>query len=952
MLQPASSSARTSMISLSSKKLTPIQIGVLARWTIRPRLLAVPGVANVAIWGQRERQLQVQVDPQKLADKNVTLEQVISSTGNALWVSPLTFLQASTPGAGGFIDTANQRLGVQHNLPIIAPKDLANISIDETSGSPLTLGDVAEVVEDHQPLIGDAVVTDKQAGDAAFMIVVDKLPNTNTSDVTKGIEEALDELRPGLQGMRIDATVFRPATYVDKSVDNVTRWVLVAAALLVLVLFVLFFSWRAALTALVAIALSFVVAAWVLDRFGQTFNIVVLAGLVMVLAAVVHDAVATVANIGRRTQPAADGEKLSTAGMIQAAALETGRSVLWATFVFALALVPIFLMGGLSGDAFFPPLAVAGLVALLASLLVAMTVTPALAALLSSKTPLRRESPAAEWLQRGYRRILTPFARSPIPAVAIALIVLVAGVLVIPQFHASLLPTLKDTNVLVKWDAPFGTSLGEMDRITERAATELRALPGVRNVGAQVGQAVLGDQPVGADSAQMWVTVDSSADYAETVAAVKRVASAYPGMRSEVSTYSQERMREELGRTDDEVTVRVFGDDLAVLQSKANEVKALVGDIEGVDNARVESRPAEPTMEVKVDLAKAREAGIKPGDVRRAAATLLSGLRVGNLYEHQKVFDVVVWGNPETRRGLSSVQNLLINAPNGDRIRLGDVADVRVRPTVPVIEHEDISRFVDVKVNVSGRDAGAVARNVRERLAGVDFALEYHAELLGDYNSQQDSQRRLVGFAIAAAIGIFLLLQAAFGSWRLAVLVFLLMPVALAGGAIAAWIDGDVVTLATVAGLLAVLAIAARSSVTLVQRLQLLHAREGVPFGEELVAQGTRDQLAPTVMTFFATALVLVAAIVIGDGAGLEIVQPMAVVMLGGLVTSAVVSLFVLPALYLRFAPRNAPGPSLAEREMNLIEMSQPGAGNGETAAAGATTSVGVETTSAAVEDA
>ena len=266
-------------------------------------------------------------------------------------------------------------------------------------------------------------------------------------------------------------------------------------------------------------------------------------------------------------------------------------------------------MGGLSGDSFFPPLAAAGLVALLASLLVAMTVTPALAALLSSKTPLAARVAAAAWLQRGYRRILTPFARSPIPASSRSrVIVLVAGVLVIPQFHASLLPTLKDTNVLVKWDAPFGTSLGEMDRITNRAATELRALPGVRNVGAQVGQAVLGDQPVGADSAQMWVTVDSSADYAATVAAVKRVASAYPGMRSQVSTYSQERMREELGRTDDEVTVRVFGSDLAVLHSKANEVKARIADIEGVDNVRVASRPAEPTMEVKVDLAKAREA--------------------------------------------------------------------------------------------------------------------------------------------------------------------------------------------------------------------------------------------------------------------------------------------------------------------------------------------------------
>ena len=300
------------------------------------------------------------------------------------------------------------------------------------------------------------------------------------------------------------------------------------------------------------------------------------------------------------------------------------------------------------------------------------------------------------------------------------------------------------------------------------------------------------------------------------------------------------------------------------------------------------------------------------------------------------------------------MQDLLINTPSGDRIRLGDVADVRVRPTVPVIEHEDISRFVDVAVGVGGRDVGAVASNIRERLAGVDFPLEYHAELLGDYSRQHDAQRRLLGFAIAAAVGIFLLLQAAFGSWRLAMLVFLLLPVALAGGALAAWIDGDVVTLATVAGLLAVLAIALRSSVTLVQRLQMLYERDGVRFGES-VAQGTRERLAPTVTTFCATALVLVAAIVMGDGAGLEVVQPMAVVMLGGLVTSAVVALFVLPALYMRFGPRLAPKSLDLTTELDLAEAARQEVDAEVTTsvAVGATTSIGAEpATSVAVEDA
>ena len=267
MLQPQSSTARTSIISLSSKQLTPLQIGVLARWTIRPRLLAVAGVSNVAIWGQRERQLQVQVDPAKLRDKKVTLEQVVSSTGNALWVSPLTFLEASTPGTGGFIDTPTQRIGIQHNLPIIKPADLAQIPIDESNG--LTLGDVATVVEDHQPLIGDAVLTGQEASPDSFLVVVDKLPYANTADVQKGVNEALDSLRPGLKGLDMDASIFRPTAYTDKAADNLARSAIVGGILLVVALFLLLFSWRAALTALFSVAFAFIVAGLVIDAFGD-----------------------------------------------------------------------------------------------------------------------------------------------------------------------------------------------------------------------------------------------------------------------------------------------------------------------------------------------------------------------------------------------------------------------------------------------------------------------------------------------------------------------------------------------------------------------------------------------------------------------------------------------------------------------------------------------------------
>jgi Cu/Ag efflux pump CusA len=405
----------------------------------------------------------------------------------------------------------------------------------------------------------------------------------------------------------------------------------------------------------------------------------------------------------------------------------------------------------------------------------------------------------------------------------------------------------------------------------------------------------------------MWVTLDGSTDYDTTRAAIGKVASGYPGMRHEVLAYSQERMREVLGREGNQVTIRVFGDDFGVLYDRAGEIKRRIAGIDGVTDARVTSRAAEPTIEVQVDLAKARVAGIKPGDVRRAAATLLSGLRVGNLFQDQKVFDVVVWSNPSSRRSLSSVESLLIDTPTGGHTRLGDVANVRIRPTLPDIEHQDISRFVDVTASVRGRDVVGATRAVRAELDGVKFPLEYHAEVLGDYAAQQDAQRRLLAFVIAAAIGVFLLLQAAFSSWRLAGIASLMVAVALSGGVLATRLDGGTVTLATMAGLLAVFIVSVRSSLLFVDRVRRLRDVERLDFGVDLVERAAGGRFAPTVATALTTVVALLPAILMANGPGLEVVRSMAVVLIAGLGTALVASLLLLPALYLHFGPRFEP---------------------------------------------
>jgi CzcA family heavy metal efflux pump len=904
ILQPLSATSRVMMVGLSSKQVSPIQMSVLARWNIRPALLSVPGVANVAIWGMRDRQLQVQVDPEKLRAHHVTLDQIVATTGNALWVSPLSFLNASTPGSGGWIDGPQQRIEVRHVLPISSPGDLGQVTVEDTS---LRLGDVAQVVEDHQPLIGDNVLNN----DSGLLFVIEKFPGANTLDVTRGVEAKLAELQPGLSGIQIDTAIFRPASFIEMAIDNLSRALLIGFLLLVLVLLAFHSHWRVALISLVAIPLSLVAAGLVLYLRGTTINTMVLAGIVMAVGIVVDDAILDVENIMRRLrQHRRESSDRSATSIILEASLEMRSAMLYATLIILLALVPVFLLQGVSG-AFFQPLAVSYALALLASMVVALIVTPALCLLLLSRTVLeRRESPLLGWLQRGYDALLGRILRTLRPAffstgVLAAGVFASVGLSVLPSLGEPLLPSFKEPDVMVQWQGPPGTSYPEMARITTLASRELRSIPGVRNVAAHIGRAVLGDQVVDVNSAQLAVSIDPAANYDATVDAIRKVVAGYPGIRSDVQTYLKERTKQTLTGSSDDIVVRISGPELGVLRSKAEEVRKSLAQIAGTADVHTEFQVDQPQVDIQVDLAKAQRYGLKPGDVRRAASTLVAGIEAGSLFEEQKVFEVVVWGTPQTRQSLSSIRELLIDTPNGGQVRLGDVATVSIAPTPNVIHHETVSRRIDVSLNVRGRDPDAVVRDAQERLSAIKFPLEYHAQVLGEYQERQADQRRLLGFGIAAAIGVFLLLQAALGSWRLAALAFFTLPSALVGGVLAALALGNVLSLGSLIGLLAVFGIAVRNGIMLIKHYQHLEWEEGEPFGPGLIVRGARERLAPILMTALATGLALAPLVIFGDIPGHEIVRPMAIVILGGLVTSTVLNLFIIPALYLRFGARS-----------------------------------------------
>src|SRR6266511_2608111 len=681
MLQPLSATSRVMKIGLSSKDRSLIEMSMISYWTIRARLLRVPGVANVPIWGERLQMLQVQVEPEKMRQHHVSLDQVMETTADSVEVGLLKFSNGARVGTGGFVETPNQRLGVRHVLSIRTPKDLAAVTIAERKGKPLRLGDVARVVEDHQPLVGDAVINDGPG----LMLIVERLPWANTLDVTRGVEQALKELQPGLTGIDVDPTIFRPASFIETALHNLTNALLLGCLFVILVLALFLFEWRSALISLVAIPLSLVAAGWVLYLRGATINTMILAGLVIAVGVVVDDAIIDIENITRRLrQYRREGVQKSTAAVVLEASLEVRGPIIYATLIIVVAAVSVYFLQGLTG-AFFRPLALSYALAVLASMVVALTVTPALALLLLRKAPLeRRESPVVGWLQRGYTAALSRVVMRPLWAYA--------TVAVVPSLGESLFPTFKERDFLMHWVTAPGTSHPEEVRIVERGSRELRSIPGVRNFGSHIGQALLADEVVGVNAGENWVSVDPKADYDKTLAAIQRVVSGYPGLYTDVQTYLNERIKEVLTGTSEALVVRIYGQDLAVLRSKAAEVEKVMSGVPGVVEAHADFEVEVPQVDVEVNLAAARRYGIKPGDVRRAAATLVSGEEVADVFRGGKAYDVQVWSTPRTRRSLTSIEDLPIDTPGGRQVRLGDVATVRVKPAPNLIERDNNSR--------------------------------------------------------------------------------------------------------------------------------------------------------------------------------------------------------------------------------------------------------------------
>jgi CzcA family heavy metal efflux pump len=906
MIQPLSATSRVMKIGMSQtdqSDAAAIQMALFAYWTLRPRLMRVPGVANVAIWGDRWATKQIQVDPVLMKQHNVTLAQVLDAAGDAVDVGQLKSRGGFEIGTGGWVDTPNQRFQVQHQLPNLTPEQLAMIPIPVPEGArPVYLKDVARISEGLMPsslLGGDAVVNDGPG----LILIVEKLPWGNTLQVTRDVEAAIKDFGPGMRGYMVTTQIFRPATFIQAAVDNLARSMVVGFLLIVLILVLFLFEWRVALMSTITIPLSLVTAGLVLYYAKATINTMILAGLVISLGVLVDDAIIDIENIVRRIrQHRLEGSTKSTASIIFDASIEVRGPIVHATMIILVSTIPVFLLGGLTG-AFFRPLALAYALAILASLLVALTVIPALGLLLLSRARIERHgSPLVRVLQRVYTLLLARIVPRPAAVYATVALVMAGGIAVTPLLGQNLFPAFKERDFLIHWITLPGTSREEMLRITEQVSRELRAIPGVRTFGSHIGQGTLADEIVGMNAGENWISIAPSADYDKTVARIKKVVAGYPGLQRDVQTYLKERTEEVLTGSSEAIVIRIYGDDLDVLRRKGDEIVNLLPGIDGVIEQHETLQTNIPQVQVEVDLTKASKYGIKPGDVRRTAAAFIASEEAGDIWRNGKNTELHVWSVPEVRNSIGAVRSLLLDAADGTKVPLQEVADVKMVSTPNQVLRENGSRRIDVAANVAkGKALDAVAAEVKRKLATVRFAAGYHAELIGEYKEAQAAHGRLRLLAIVVLLGVFLLLVNAFNSWRLAVLVLLTLPMALVGGVLAAFLSGGILSIGSLVGFFTVLGIATRNAILMINHFQHLEREEGETFGRELVLRGARERLSPILMTSLAAGLALVPLAISGNIPGHEIEHPMALVIIGGLFTSTLLNLFVTPSLYLRF---------------------------------------------------
>jgi CzcA family heavy metal efflux pump len=892
LMTPLTSSTTWVMeVGLTSDKQSLMTLRTIADWTVKPRVLAVSGVAGVEANGGEVRQFQFQFDSQRLVQYGVSVEEVIAAARRATGVR-----------GAGFVDTPNQRIVLQTEGQSVTAAQLARTVLVHHNGSNVTLGDVARVVDAPAPAIGTASIR----GKPGVILIVDAAYGSNTLEVTHGIDRALADLGPSLaaQGISIHPEVFRAADFIDVALHNVRDSLLIGAVLVVVVLFLFLFNFRTAAISCTAIPLSLLAAVIALDKMGLSLNTMTLGGLSIAIGEVVDDAVIDVENIYRRLREnRASLNPRSTFQVVLDASIEVRSAVVYATFAVILVFLPVLNMSGLAGR-IFGPLGVAYIWAILASLVVALTVTPALCMLLLGERDLPpQEPPAVHWMKSGYHELLIRIERVPRLLMAAVALFVALGIATLFLLSESFLPELREGNVTVHMTAVPGTSLQESMRLGDRITEALLKIPSVQSVAQRAGRAELGTDTMGTYESEIDVNLKARNGQQVKVAqaGIQEVISQLPGPTLASNSFLTERINETLSGYRTPVVVNVFGNDLDQLDQEAGEIVRVLNSVRGAAQVQVQSPPGMPQILIRLRKDDVARWGFDPLEVLDVMRTAYSSETVGQIYEGNRVYDVAVVLAPDSRSRMTEIGALPLRSPDGNYVSLRQLADISESSGRYVILHQGARRVQTITCNVQGRAVDSFVAEAQKRISQLSLPSDTYAEFSGTAAAQAQSRRDLLVNSLLAGLGIVLLLSVVMGNYRNLLLVLANLPFALVGGVLAALLTGGNLSLGSLVGFVTLFGITLRNSIMLISHYEHLVEVESMAWGLDTALRGASERLAPILMTALVTGLGLL-PLAIGSGdPGREIEGPMATVILGGLVTSTLLNLLVLPTLALRY---------------------------------------------------
>jgi CzcA family heavy metal efflux pump len=899
MITPLTSSTSTVLeIGLTSKRLSLMELTTIADWIVKRRLSAVPGVAKVAVFGEQALQIRVQFDPERLIRHELDVRDIVAAAQRATAVR-----------GSGFISTENQRLILQSLGQPLSDTEIARSVVARRNGANLTLGDVADVVYAPAPRIGGASVF----GSPALILLVSSQYGANTLEVTHALDTALAELEPSLrkQGVEMNTNIFRPATFIETALHNIRDSLITGAVLVIVVLFLFLLNLRTAAISCTAIPLSLLGAMVVLERFGFSLNTMTLGGLAIAVGEVVDDAVIDVENIFRRLRENRTQQVPRAAWrVVFDASLEVRSAVIYATFAVILVFVPVLTMSGVAGR-MFSPLAIAYIAAILVSLLVALTVTPALCLVLLAKRQLPSSDTAfVRILKRAYTKLLHQVERAPRVVLGIvAITIILVGTFIAPNLETSFIPPLREGNLTLHMTTVPGTSVHQSLELGNRVTQALGHLPYVSLVAQRVGRAELADDTNGTHSSEFEVVLKPlhSSQYDAAIAAVRKTVAGFPGAVFSLNSFLVERINEILSGYTSGIAVNIFGDDLNLLDSKAREIARVLGGIRGVSDVALESPPGMPQIDIRLRPNEFTRWGLSAVEVLDLIRTAFGGELAGQTYQGNRIMDVSVILSPAKRKHVHQISDLPLRGPDGNYVRLRDVADIDASSGRYIIQHEGGRRVETVTCNLTETGISTFLKEAQRHLVHVNLPPGMDIAFTGQIQEQERARNQLLVHASLAGIGMVLLLAIVMGNYRNLLLVLANLPFALVGGVLAVWVGGGNLSLGGLVGFVTLFGITLRNAIMLISHYEHLVSVERMRWDWDTALRGATERLIPILMTALVTGLGLLPLAWGSGDPGREIEGPMATVILGGLCTSTVLNLLVLPTLALRFGKFGQP---------------------------------------------